>query len=92
MLIEGDRIRSRLLSTREAARLMGLPESYQLPAHYNEAYHLLGDGLVVPVVSWLEQHLLTPLAVTIATASEPRGHSFAVHPSTQSQRRILEPV
>ena len=41
---------------------MGLPESYQLPRSYNEAYHLIGDGLVVPVVSWLEKQLLHPLA------------------------------
>lgn len=63
IIIEGNRVRSRLLSPREAARLMGLPESYSLPSNYNDAYHLLGDGLVVPVVAWLEKHLLYPLAV-----------------------------
>ena len=42
---------------------MGLPASYILPKTYNETYHLLGDGLVVPVVSWLEKELLYPLAV-----------------------------
>jgi DNA (cytosine-5)-methyltransferase 1 len=54
-------LRSRLLSAREAARLMGLPEEYKLPARYNEAYHLLGDGVVVPVVRYLAEHLLEPL-------------------------------
>ncbi|MCB0088785.1 MAG: DNA cytosine methyltransferase [Caldilineaceae bacterium] len=63
MLVEGAKIRSRLLSTREAARLMGLPDSYKLPEKYNDAYHLLGDGLVVPVISWLEKQLLYPLAL-----------------------------
>jgi len=62
ILVEGEHIRSRLLSAREAARLMGLDESYVLPRNYNDAYHLAGDGLVVPVVSWLERHLLRPLA------------------------------
>lgn len=62
-VVEGDRMRSRLLSTREAARLMGVPEEYQLPENYSEAYHLLGDGLAVPVVAWLERKLLTPLLV-----------------------------
>lgn len=61
MLVEGQRIRSRLLSPREAARLMGVPDSYRLPQGYNDAYHLMGDGLVVPVVSWLEEQLLSPL-------------------------------
>jgi DNA (cytosine-5)-methyltransferase 1 len=62
VLVEGKRIRSRLLSPREAARLMGVPEEYPLPLNYNEAYHLFGDGLAVPVVSWLEKHLLRPIA------------------------------
>jgi DNA (cytosine-5)-methyltransferase 1 len=60
--VEGNRVRSRLLSTREAARLMGVPDSYPLPPNYNDAYHLFGDGVVVPVVSWLERNLLHPLA------------------------------
>lgn len=62
MIIEGDDIRSRLISPREGARLMGLPDSYKLPEKYNEAFNLLGDGLAVPVISWLERFLLTPLA------------------------------
>lgn len=62
MFVEGSRVRSRLLSPREAARLMGLPESYQLPLNYNDAYHLIGDGVVVPVVRHLARTLLLPLA------------------------------
>ena len=65
MLVNGKDIRTRLLSTREAARIMGLSDSYILPDRYNEAYHLVGDGLAVPVVSWLEAHLLKPLASEI---------------------------
>jgi DNA (cytosine-5)-methyltransferase 1 len=65
LVIEGDNIRSRLLSGREAARLMGLPETYRLPEKYNEAYHVAGDGVVVPAVAWLERRLLHPLATVI---------------------------
>jgi len=61
MVIENGLIRSRLLSPREAARLMGLPDSYTLPKNYNDAYHLAGDGLAVPVVRFLAEHLLEPL-------------------------------
>lgn len=61
MIIEGDVIRSRLLSPREGARLMGLPDSYKLPPSYTEAFQLLGDGVVVPVVRHLTKHLLYPL-------------------------------
>ena len=61
MLIEGKKVRSRLLSPREAARLMGLPEEYVLPNNYNEAYHLAGDGVAVPVVSFLATHIFEPI-------------------------------
>jgi len=63
LVVEGELVRSRLLTPREAARLMGLPDDYALPANYNEAYHLLGDGLAVPAVRWLAKCLLTPLAL-----------------------------
>lgn len=61
MIVEGGSIRSRLLSTREAARLMGLAESYILPRNYNDAYKLVGDGVVVPVVRHLAEYILEPL-------------------------------
>ena len=60
--IEGGATRAPLIGAREAARLMGLPETYRLPARRNEAYHLLGDGVVAPVVGFLSQRLLLPLA------------------------------
>lgn len=60
MLIEGENIRSRLLSPREAASLMGLPESYELPVRYNEAYKLAGDGVAVPVVRFLASSVFQP--------------------------------
>lgn len=61
MVIEGNRVRSRLLSPREAARLMGLPDTYLLPKNYNEAYHLAGDGVAVPVVRYLAENIIEPL-------------------------------
>ena len=56
-----DAVRSRLLSSREAARLMGLPDHYILPGAYNDAYHLLGDGVAASVVRYLRQALFEPL-------------------------------
>lgn len=61
MIVEGKRISSRLISARETARLMGLSESYVLPDNYNDAYHLTGDGVAVPVVRHLAAHILEPL-------------------------------
>jgi DNA (cytosine-5)-methyltransferase 1 len=71
LVVEGSRIRSRLLSPREAARLMGVDDSYPLPPNYNDAYHVFGDGLVVPVISWIENHLIRPL-VTLHTDSRAK--------------------
>ena len=59
MLIEGKKVRSRLLSPREAARLMGLPEEYALPNNYNGAYHLAGDGVRSPSSASCDEHLRT---------------------------------
>lgn len=61
MVVEGDTVRSRLISSRETARLMGLPDDYELPDNYNEAYHLTGDGVVVPAVRHLAKHVFEPI-------------------------------
>lgn len=67
LVVEGRKTRSRLLSSRETARLMGLPDSYVLPVNYNEAYHLTGDGVAVPVVRHIASTLLEPLLGLEAT-------------------------
>ncbi len=69
ILVHGQHIRSRLLAPREAARLMGLPDEYRLPENYNDAYHLCGDGVAVPVVRHLAKHLLKPLTSAGAHAA-----------------------
>lgn len=61
MVVEGDKVRSRLLSPREAISLMGLPESFILPDRYNDAYKLAGDGVAVPVVRHLAEAIFEPV-------------------------------
>jgi DNA (cytosine-5)-methyltransferase 1 len=61
VVVERGTVRSRLISARETARLMGLGDDYILPVNYNDAYHLTGDGVVVTVVRHLAQYILTPL-------------------------------
>lgn len=61
MVVEKGTVKTRLISSRETARLMGLPDDYILPKNYNEAYHLTGDGVVVPVVSHLASHIFDPV-------------------------------
>ena len=71
MIVEEEEIRSRLLSPREAARLMGLPEDYELPENYNEAYHLAGDGVAVPVIRHVAKNILEPV-LAVSPAAETK--------------------
>jgi DNA (cytosine-5)-methyltransferase 1 len=61
LIVNGQSVKARLISTRETARLMGLRDSYKLPENYNEAYHLTGDGVVVPVVRHLAKYIFAPI-------------------------------
>lgn len=61
VVVDANSVRSRLISSRETARLMGLSEEYRLPTNYNEAYHLTGDGVVVAVVRHLAAHVFEPI-------------------------------
>ncbi len=70
IVVDGKKVRSRLISARETARLMGLDEEYKLPKNYNEAYHLTGDGVAVHVVRHLAEHLFEPLLVLHDAARE----------------------
>ena len=70
IVVDEERVRTRLLSPREAARLMGLPDEYWLPDHYNSAYHVAGDGLVVPVVRHLAEQVLEPLVESVELEKE----------------------
>jgi len=61
LIVKRDSIKSRLLSPREAARLMGLDDAFILPSRYNDAYHIAGDGVCVPVVRFLANRILEPV-------------------------------
>jgi DNA (cytosine-5)-methyltransferase 1 len=57
-------LQARLLTKREIGALMGAPPDYWMPESYNEAYNAMGDAVAVPVVQFLTDHLLLPLAST----------------------------
>jgi DNA (cytosine-5)-methyltransferase 1 len=70
VIAENGEVRSRLITPREGARLMGLPDSYRLPSGVTAALHVVGDGVAVPVVRWLAERLLAPLAEARAGTDE----------------------
>ena len=57
--------RTRLLTVREAAALMGAPKNYKIPGTYNDGYKAMGDAVAVPVSYFLAENLLFPLAKLI---------------------------
>ncbi|MFN3521534.1 MAG: DNA cytosine methyltransferase [Phenylobacterium sp.] len=67
LVIEDGAVRTRLISAREGARLMGLPEGYALPHGATHGLHVIGDGVAVPVVRWLAERLLEPHLSTSPT-------------------------
>ncbi|HMM05937.1 MAG TPA: DNA cytosine methyltransferase [Clostridiales bacterium] len=56
------KLHARLLSPREAARLMGAPDSFVLPDTYNDGYKAMGDAVVLPVATFIGESFLSKLA------------------------------
>ena len=61
-IVDGGKVETRLLTVREAARLMGAPDSFKIPGSYNDGYMAMGDGVAFPVVKFLSEQLLAPMA------------------------------
>ena len=68
LIIDRGEVRSRLITPREGARLMGLADTYALPRAATSALHVIGDGVAVPVVRWLADQVLEPLLAPQARA------------------------
>ena len=68
----------RLLTARECARLMGA-EDFQLDVPLNQALFGFGDAVCVPVVRWIAEHYLNPLAAGLHNRTR----------ETTPQRRVI---
>lgn len=81
LFVRGTEVKSRFISPRESARLMGLDDSYVLPNNERDAYHLTGDGVAVPVVSYMRDAIFEPLLNAPRVLTEPKilGIEAAVH-------------
>jgi DNA (cytosine-5)-methyltransferase 1 len=75
LFIDGANIRSRLVSPREGARLMGLPENYELPTRFGNAMKLIGDGVAVPVVEHFTRYLIMPILGVMTRPPAPAAVS-----------------
>ena len=58
-------VHARLLTVREAARLMGAPDSFELPGSYNDGYKAMGDAVAAPVAQFIGERFLTKIAEAV---------------------------
>jgi DNA (cytosine-5)-methyltransferase 1 len=85
IVVKGNDVRTRLLAPAEAASLMGLKTSYQIPEIYEYAFRVIGDGVAVPVVAFLRAKLLNPLLRSVkksraTIARKPKRAARAAQP------------
>lgn len=62
---KGGETHARLLTVREAARLMGAPDSFVLPGSYNDGYKAMGDAVAAPVAQFIGEQFLTKIAEAV---------------------------
>lgn len=62
-------IKMRLMTPREYARLQGVPDDYPLPLQINQALTGFGDAVCVPVIVWIAENILNPLAKSLRESS-----------------------
>lgn len=58
-------VHARLLTVREAARLMGAPDAFKLPGSYNDGYRAMGDAVAAPVAQFVGKRFLTKIAEAV---------------------------
>ena len=58
-------LHARIISPREAARLMGAPDNFVLPEKVNDAYKAMGDAVAAPVASFIGHEILLKLAEAV---------------------------
>lgn len=66
----------RRLTPRECARLQGYPDNYTIPVSDNQAYRQFGNSVVVPLMKYVGQHLVTELLRHVKQYSAKR-HSVS---------------
>lgn len=58
-------LHARLLTIRETARLMGVPDDFKFPGSYNDGYKAMGDAVALPIVRFIGETFLTKIAEAV---------------------------
>lgn len=70
LVSQGKRKRPRRLTPRECARLMGFPDSFQIPVSDTQAYKLFSQAAVVPMVEAVAKCIVSKLPIKESDMSE----------------------
>lgn len=82
LVSRGDHLNPRRLTPRECARIMGFPDSFQIPVSDTQAYRQFGNSVVVPVVQAVAKHMKPHLGLSQRT----------IDVTSVSLPRVLQPV
>ncbi|MEO5811869.1 MAG: DNA (cytosine-5-)-methyltransferase [Rhodanobacter sp.] len=81
LVSQGPRKRPRRLTPRECARLMGLPDTFKIPVSDTQAYQLLAEAAVVPMIDAVAKcvipNLRTDEEVTVMDAPTISNNAFS---------------
>ncbi len=70
LVSQGKNKRPRRLTPRECARLMGFPDSFQIPVSDTQAYQLIAEAAVVPMIDAVAQCVASKLCIKDATVAD----------------------
>jgi len=82
LLAQGPRKRPRRLTPRECARLMGLPDSFKIPVSDTQAYQLLAEAAVAPMIETVAKLIASKLRIKEATVTDTFNVSSAAFVGT----------
>lgn len=84
LINQGNSKNPRRLTPRECARLMGFPDSYQIPVSDTRAYKQFGNSVVVDVMTHVAQLMLPYLQTSTAIKVKPKTKSSRINRQTGS--------
>lgn len=79
LVSQGEDKRPRRLTPRECARLMGFPDTFQIPVSDTQAYRQFGNSVVVPMISEVARLIAERIAPSGVVDAHAAGRSSAEH-------------
>ncbi|MDQ3332206.1 MAG: DNA cytosine methyltransferase, partial [Planctomycetota bacterium] len=75
--VQDGKVDMRWMTPREYANLQGAPD-FNLPANTIQGLFGFGDGICVPVVEWIDEHMLTPAFCAAKTHKPPSRNARSI--------------